>query len=66
MVHESLPPQEEQSAGPSGRLAAAALAALIGAFTFTNWQNSNETEVYAVAMLLIAATVWLAVRWRRS
>ncbi len=27
----------------------------LGAFTFTNWQNSNETEVYAVATFTIAA-----------
>jgi len=48
------------------RVGGAAAAALAGAFTFTNWQNSNETEVYAVAMLVIAATVWLAVRWRQA
>ena len=35
------------------------LAALFGAFTFTNWQNSNETEVYAVATFTIAAMSWL-------
>jgi hypothetical protein len=40
-------------------------AALAGAFTFTNWQNSNETEVYAVATFSIAAMAWLVHLWRR-
>ena len=39
-------------------------AALAGAFTFTNWQNSNETEVYAIAMFVIALVCWLLHRWR--
>jgi hypothetical protein len=39
-------------------------AALISAFVFTVWQNSNETEVYMVATFSIAATVWLAWLWR--
>ena len=39
------------------RLAGAAAGAVLGAFTFTNWQNSNETEVYAVATFTIAADV---------
>jgi hypothetical protein len=47
------------------RTGGAAAAALTGAFTFTNWQNSNETEVYAVAMLTLAAAAWLAARWRQ-
>ena len=42
---------------PRLRLAGAAAGALLGAFTFTNWQNSNETEVYAVATFTIAADV---------
>ncbi len=45
-------------------LAGAAGAACISAFTYTQWQNSNETEVYAVATFTIAAVVWLALRWR--
>ncbi|MFL5515704.1 MAG: protein O-mannosyl-transferase family [Gemmatimonadales bacterium] len=66
VVHESLGrPDAEDARGASGRLAAAALAALVGAFTFTNWQNSNETEVYAVATFTIAAVSWLALVWRR-
>jgi hypothetical protein len=47
------------------RLGGAAAAAVLGAFTFTNWQNSNETEVYAVATFTIAAMSWLALVWRR-
>jgi hypothetical protein len=42
----------------------AAAAALISAFVFTVWQNSNETEVYMVATFSIAATSWLAWLWR--
>ena len=41
-------------------------AALASAFSYTQWQNSNETEVYAVATFTIAAVVWLALRWRAS
>jgi hypothetical protein len=48
------------------RLGGGAAAALLGAFTFTNWQNSNETEVYAVATFTIAAMSWLAHLWRRD
>ncbi len=42
----------------------AAAAALLSAFVFTHWQNSNETEVYTVATFSIAAMAWLVVRWR--
>ena len=48
------------------RLGGSAAAAILGAFTFTNWQNSNETEVYAVATFTIAAMSWLAYVWRRE
>lgn len=48
--------------GVGGGLAAA----LMSAFTFTNWQNSNETEVYGVAMFTVAAICWLALRWRAA
>ncbi|MBA3444819.1 MAG: DUF2723 domain-containing protein [Gemmatimonadales bacterium] len=44
----------------------AAVAAMLGAFAFTNWQNSNETEVYTVATFTIAAMAWLAHVWRRA
>ncbi|MEO8090224.1 MAG: DUF2723 domain-containing protein [Gemmatimonadales bacterium] len=47
-------------------LGGAAAAALLGAFTFTNWQNSNETEVYTVATFTIAAISWLLHIWRRE
>jgi hypothetical protein len=46
------------------RLGGAAAAALLGAFTFTNWQNSNETEVYTVATFTTAAMSWTALLWR--
>ncbi|MCZ6857731.1 MAG: DUF2723 domain-containing protein, partial [Gemmatimonadetes bacterium] len=42
-----------------------AAAALVAAFTFTLWQNSNETEVYAIAGFSIAITTWLAMVWRQ-
>ena len=46
------------------RTGGAAAAALLSAFVFTHWQNSNETEVYTVATFSIAAICWLVVRWR--
>lgn len=46
------------------RTGGAAAAALLSAFAFTHWQNSNETEVYTVATFSIAAMTWLCVRWR--
>ena len=48
------------------RVAAAAAGAGIAAFGFTNWLNSNETEVYAVATFTIAAVSWLLLRWRAA
>jgi len=54
-----------RSAAPMALLGAGA-AAVIGAFTFTNWQNSNETEVYAVATFTIAAIALLSLLWRRD
>ncbi len=47
------------------RLGGGTAAAVAGAFTFTNWQNSNETEVYAAATFSIAAMAWLVHVWRR-
>lgn len=41
-------------------------AACLAAFSFTQWQNSNETEVYTVATFTIAFICWLALRWRAS
>jgi hypothetical protein len=49
---------------PLLRVIGGAAAALTSAFTFTVWQNSNETEVYAIATFMIGAILWLAVRWR--
>jgi hypothetical protein len=46
------------------RVGGATCAAGLGAFGFTNWQNSNETEVYGVATFTIAAMCWLVYRWR--
>ena len=50
--------------GPWLRIGGAAAAALFSAFSFTNWQNSNETEVYTIATFSIAAICWLCLRWR--
>ncbi len=60
VTHESL-----RSFEPRLRLGAAAAGAALGGFSFTNWQNSNETEVYAVATFTIAAMSWLVMLWRR-
>ena len=60
VAHESL---AARSSRGSASLAAAA-GAIIGAFTFTNWQNSNETEVYAVATFTIAAMCVAGALWR--
>jgi hypothetical protein len=46
------------------RIGGAGCAAVLGAFGFTNWQNSNETEVYGVATFTIAAMCWLVHLWR--
>ena len=43
----------------------AAAAAVMAAFAFTVWQNSNETEVYLVATFSIAAICLLSLVWRR-
>ncbi len=61
VAHESLAGAETRVA----RIGGAAAGAIIGAFTFTAWQNSNETEVYAVATFTIGAMSWLACLWRR-
>ena len=69
VAHESiraLTPNDDEHRGRILRLGGGTAAALLGAFTFTNWQNSNETEVYAVATFTIAAMSWLAHIWRRD
>src|SRR5206468_2832704 len=56
-----------QSGGSTAfRTAAGAAGALMAAFGFTNWLNSNETEVYAVATFTIGAVTWLLLRWRAT
>ena len=62
VAHESLRGLDSASA----RMGGAAAGAIAGAFTFTAWQNSNETEVYAVATFTIGAVSWLALRWRAA
>ena len=69
VVWESLRPLEVATAEGGGRglrIAGAMAAAVIGAFTFTNWQNSNETEVYGVASFMAATICWLSMVWRRQ
>ena len=53
-----------QDEAPWLRLGGPAAAAILSAFTFTGWQNSNETEVYTFATFSIAAICWLCLRWR--
>jgi hypothetical protein len=51
---------------PLFRFGGAAAAALVSAFVFTVWQNSNETEVYMIATASIALICWLAYKWRSA
>jgi hypothetical protein len=44
----------------------AGVAAIAGAFTYTNWQNSLEAEVYGIAMLVIGVVIWSLLRWREQ
>jgi hypothetical protein len=67
VVHQSLGGVVEglsDDAARRLRTGGAAAAAVLGAFTFTNWQNSNETEVYTVATFTTAAMSWAAMLWR--
>jgi len=69
VTHESIRLLTDRLQGRTARLLSlggAASAAMLGAFTFTNWQNSNETEVYTVATFTIAAISWLLHLWRRE
>ncbi len=58
--------RREETADPIFRIGGATAAALLSAFAFTVWQNSNETEVYMVAAFSISAIVWLAWAWRKA
>jgi len=37
---------------------------IVAATAITVWNNSIETEVYSIALLMIAMLTWLAFRWR--
>ena len=67
VAHESLASVAsglEERAARMLRIGGGAAAAIVGAFTFTNWQNSNETEVYSAATFTVAAFCWLCHVWR--
>jgi tetratricopeptide (TPR) repeat protein len=55
--------------GESGgwKTAATYIGSIVGTMMFAfgdaNWNNSIETEVYSVAMLLMMVIIWLTVRW---
>ena len=67
IVHEAAGYYLGAAAGQRAlRIGAGAAGALLAAFGFTNWLNSNETEVYAVATFTIAAVTWLLLRWRAA
>ncbi len=44
--------------------AGGASGSLFLAFSLTNWNNSVETEVYGLAMMMVMAIVWLALIYR--
>jgi hypothetical protein len=67
VAHETLVRASRDLAGGAARLVQVGgglAAVLIAGFTFTQWQNSNETEVYAAATFTIAAICWLCFVWR--
>ncbi len=67
VIHEALSRYAVDLEGAAHRLVVtggAFATVVLAAFTFTSWQNSNETEVYAAATFTIAATCWLCLRWR--
>ncbi|HET9275026.1 MAG TPA: DUF2723 domain-containing protein [Gemmatimonadales bacterium] len=57
---------DDGPARPGLTLAAAAAGVILSAFGFTNWLNSNETEVYTVSTFTIAAIAWTMLRWRAA
>jgi hypothetical protein len=67
VIHDTLSRYVSDVEGQAQRLlvtGGAFASVVIAGFTFTSWQNSNETEVYAAATFTIAATTWLCLRWR--
>ena len=67
VAHEVLTratPDLEGGAATLVRVGGGLAAALVAAFSFTTWQNSNETEVYAAATFTIAAIAWICLTWR--
>jgi Protein O-mannosyl-transferase TMEM260-like len=67
VVHDALAAAAADLEGTAERLVRVGgsfAAALVSGFTFTAWQNSNETEVYAAATFTIAAIAWLCTLWR--
>ena len=69
VAHDTLSRATADMDAGSGRLLSIGgglAASVIAAFTFTMWQNSNETEVYAAATFTIAAITWSCLRWREA
>jgi hypothetical protein len=56
---------ESKAPDPGFVYGGAGAAALVSAFAFTVWQNSNESEVYMVAAFSMSAIAWLAWVWRK-
>jgi hypothetical protein len=69
LMHEALRRGAAGLDEPAARLfrvGGAFAATCCAAFGFTVWQNSNETEVYQVAMFSIGLILWLCWLWRRD
>ncbi len=69
VVHDTLARATTDLPGGAARLIArggALASALVAGFSFTMWQNSNETEVYAASTFTIALIAWLCLVWRAS
>ncbi|HEY3933436.1 MAG TPA: DUF2723 domain-containing protein [Gemmatimonadales bacterium] len=61
-MHADVDPRSRRTLARLGAFAAT----LLVSFTFTAWQNSNETEVYASATLLMAMVAWCTTKWRAA
>jgi len=69
VAHEALGGATEGMAEGARRLVRVGggmAAGLFSAFSFTQWQNSTETEAYSVATFTIALICWLCLRWRAA